>query len=407
MEEISIQSNIRLIIEFCKDIVAAIWEKHRDDLIIRYSELVQVGQIAYFLEALMRDHDENVIGMRLFRSLAIKFGVYRIDTLISTYYDSEKIIEFSEEEGKYFINFSSYNDVIEFCGKIWRNITESGLLNDKYQKKLMRMLIISITPKKIEDFQKLVKDQKLLYELINDCIDLGLIIHHEAGYYYSPKILKIKNKRTLDIITEFNITTSDVIREIEKIESNPAFPIDSIDTRIQTAIFEGAFKGILEPITIKLPDSTEKCFVFANAKDLEQGDLSYETAAHFRFNEVYAIKTLGRLEQPIAFLKELTAKGIAGNATNIGLNYFPLEVKGVIKVVEGKTTDKKRMVSLKLETLKEAQKLLENNFESQLDNLSRSPSWLSNPAGFRAVFSNSDKIKSRMIDLKDLLRDTA
>lgn len=407
MEDISILSNVRIIIEHCKDIVTAIWEKKREDLVMRYSELVQLGQITYFLEALMRDQRYNVIDMKLFRTLAIKYSVYRIDTLISTYDDNDKIILLSEEEGKYIINFSTYKEVIEFCGKIWRNLCKLGLLNDNYQKNLILILILSITPKKIEEFKKIIKNQKILKEIINDCLDLGLIIHHEKGYYYSPKFLKIKNERTLNILTEFNITSSEIIREIEKIESSPAYPIDSIDARIQNAIIEGAFKGILEPILVKLPDSTEKYFVFANPKDLEQGDLSYETAAYFRFNEVYAIKRYGRLELPITFLKELTTKGIAGNATNIGLNYFPLEVKGVIKVVEGSTTQKKRMVSLKLETLKEAQNLLENNFNSSLDNLSRSPSWLSNPAGFRAIFSGSEKIKDKMLDLENVLRDMA
>lgn len=392
-------------IEFCKDISSAIWEQKRGDLTFKYNELVQIGQIAYFLQSLMREKHKNIIGMDIVRRLATLYGINQFDVIFSYYKtinDQPKI--YINEEGNLVVNLSTYDEVIEYCKNIWDFKEKHGLLRDKNQNYLIKILGYAITPKKFEDFKKIITDINSLKKIIDDCLELGLLIN-DSDYYFTPKLFKKINKETLDIMSDFDMASNQIIQEFEKIKRNPAYPIDNLDKRIRKAIIEGAFKGILVPIPVIIPNEDPKYFVFVNPKDLENGDLSYETAAYFRFNEVYADKLYGRLEMPLIFLDKLINQGIAGNATNIGLNYFPLEVKGVIKVVEGRTSNLKRMVTLKQNVLKEAKELLKQDFGSGIASFQNQPSWLSDPAGFRAIFSNSEFIKRNIIDLKKLLRD--
>lgn len=398
--------DFRLIVEFCKDISTSILEKDRVDLKSKYFGLVEIGQTAYFLQAVIREKESNKMGFEVVHQLAASFGIFQIGPFLATYSDDTKDSKIIiDDEGGIIFKFKSYDEIIDFCKVIWERSCKMKLIDSKFQKNIIKILYSSLKPRKFEYFQKIVQDKNVLMEVLNDCRSLGLINFHSSGYYYSPIFFKSIDKNTLDIITEYDITSSEIIECVEKVDEKPAYPIESLDERIQDAIKEGAFKGLLEPIQIKLPDDSTKYFVFANPTVLENGDLSYETAAYFRFNEIYAIVKFGRLEVPIAFLNKLITTGSAGDATNIGLNYNPLEIKGVIKVVEGSTSDTKRMISLKTDVLREAKELLKKNFYGEVGKTEEPPFWMTDHAGFRAKFSNTKISKQNRFELIKMLRD--
>jgi len=394
--------DFRLITEFCMDIASAIAQRNREDLRYKYYGLVELGQIAHFLQALMRKKTENIMSMELFNRLASTFNIYQTMTVIDSDI-GEEISAIAIQEGNIVINIDSYNELIEYCKSKWKEFEEKSVI-EQNQKILIKILYYSLTPRKIE-FLKKICSEITLKEILNDCVILGLIFYHNYGYYYSPKLFKSVDDNTLDILSHYNITTNQIIDEMEKVNNCSAYPVDYLDERIKQVTMEGAFKGILLPITVELPDGRTRDFVFTNPKNLSFGDISYETAAYFRYNEVYTLEKNGRLRSPSIFLNSLINKGIAGDATNIGRNYFPIEVKGVIKVIEGSTSSKKKMVSLKPEVLKEAKLLLESDFPPTMGGEPAPPSWLSEPAKFRARVIDSKAVKKHLLDLKDFLRD--
>jgi hypothetical protein len=396
--------DFRLIIEFCKDLSNSILEKDRVDLKSRYFGLVEIGQTAYFLQAVIREKDSPKMGFEVIHQLAASFGIFQIGSFLASYSDNNLIC--IDEEGGVIFNLNTYNEMIDLCKIIWERSIKMRLIDSKYQLPIVFILYSSLKPRKFEYLRKFVKEKNILKEIINDCISLGLLNYHESGYYYSPKIFKSLEKDTLSLLTEFDITSNSIIDTIEKIDSKPAYPLETLNDRIQEAIKEGAFKGVLEPIQIKLIDDTTKYFIFANPEILENGELPYETAAYFRYNEVYALAKYGRLEIPMAFMNKLIRTGSAGDATNIGLNYTPLEIKGVIKVVEGSTSNTKRMISLKPNVLSEARDLLKNNFNCGVGKTKYPPFWMTDQSGFRAKFSNTKISKSNQFELLKLLRDS-
>ena len=395
--------DFRIVIEFCMDIASAVAHKNREDFRFKYYGLVELGQIAHFFQALMRIKRENTMPMELFNRLASTFNIYQTMTVIDSD-TGEEISAIEIHEDNVIINIDSYDGVIGYCKTKWNEFEEKGFIKEN-QKILIRILYSSLSPRKLEFFKKMCRDINLVKEIVDDCQILGILILHINGFYYSPRLFNSVEDKTLDLLSQYNITSNNIIEEMEKVNKCAAYPVDYLDERIKQATMEGAFKGILLPVTVELPDGRLRDFVFTNPKDLKYGDVSYETAAYFRYNEVYTLDRNGRLRSPSVFLNSLISRGIAGDATNIGRNYFPLELKGVLKVIEGSTSSKKRMVSLKPEVLKEAKILLESDFPPTLDGEPAPPSWLAEPAKFRARLKDSYTTKKQLLDLKDFLRD--
>lgn len=404
MNPIFKDKDFRIIMEFCMDIASTISQKSRDDLGYKYYGIVELGRIAHFLRALMRKETDNKIDMEIFNRLATTFNIYQTMTILPS--DSEEDIPLLIiQEDNMVINLDSYDKLIQYFRLKWNEFDKNGFIREN-QKLLISILYSILTiPRNFDFLKKKYKNDSLLKEIINDCESLALLIQHESGYYYSPRVFKNLDEDTLNILTQYDMTTNQVINEIEKIHNCDTYPIDNLDDRIKNATLEGAFKGILLPVTVDLPDGHKKSFVFANPKDLEGGDLCYETAAYFRYNEIYTISKHGKLYSPNIFLDRLLKRGIAGDATNIGKYYFPLEVKGVIKVIKGSTSNRRRMSVLKPEILTQAKKLLKNDFNAEFKTEPSPPSWLSEPAKFRARIMDSEKIKNQFFDLKKFMRD--
>ncbi len=396
--------DFRIIMESCMDLVSAIEQKNRQDISYEFYGIVELGRISYFLRSLMRKGEDNEIPMNLFNRLATTFNIYQTMPLLPS--DDVEFPSFTIEEDNIIIHIDSYDRVISYFEKKWKEFEKIGIITNK-QKNLIKVLYTSLIPKKIEDLQELCKNSTDLRDILKICEDLSLLHYHDTGYYYSPRLFKNLDKNTLAILTEYDITTNQIIEEMGKIQNCEAYPVEHLDDRIKQATIEGAFKGVLLPVTVELSNTNKKDFIFTNPKNMECGDLTYETAAYFRYNEIYPSRWKGKLFSPSLFLNKLIKSGIAGDATSIGNNYFPIEVKGVVKIIRGSTSERYRMTVMKPNVLKGAKDLLENEFGTNLETESSPPRWLAEPAKFRARIRDNNFMKNQFIDLKKVLRDMA
>lgn len=398
------QLDFRIIMESCMDLASAIEQKNRQDISYDFYGIVELGRIAHFLRSLMRKDTDKEIPMKLFNRLGTTFNIYQTMTVLPS--EDVGFPSFTVHEDIITIHIDSYKKVISFFECKWEEFETKGILNDK-QKDFIKVLYSTLAPKKLEDLQNLCKNSAVLREILKICKDLSLLNYHYSGYYYSPKLFKNIDEKTLDVLSQYDITTNQIIEEMEKIQHCEAYPIEHLDDRIKKATIEGAFKGVLLPVTVELSNTNKKDFIFLNPKNMDCGDLSYETAAYFRYNEIYPSEWKGKLFSPSLFLNKLIKSGIAGDATSIGRNYFPIEVKGVVRIIKGSTSEKYRMTLLKPEVLKEAKRLLENEFDSKLPRESLPPRWLAEPAKFRARIKDHEFLKKNLFDLKKVLRDMA
>ncbi len=180
--------NFRLIIEFCKDISTSILEKDRVDLKAKYFGLVEIGQTAYFLQAVIREKKSSKMGFEVVHQLAASFGIFQIGPFLATYSDDTKDSKISiDDEGGITFKLKSYNEKIDLRKEIWERSCKKKLIDSKFQKTIIRILYSSLKPRKFEYFQKIVQDKNVLMEILNDCKTLGLLNFHGSGYYYSPK----------------------------------------------------------------------------------------------------------------------------------------------------------------------------------------------------------------------------
>ena len=145
--------------------------------------------------------------------------------------------------------------------------------------------------------------------------------------------------------------------------------------------------------------------VFVNPKDTIDNDLAYETAGYFRYNELFANPIYGQLQDLDAYLNALITRGTAGNATNIGRNYSALELKGVIKIVQGTSSQLYRMLLLKKEVLNDAKEILSGG-SNVLRQFIEPPQELQSPLLFRIKQTENIAAKKELA-LKKLLRDEA
>ncbi|MHA1866719.1 MAG: hypothetical protein ACTSXD_01490 [Candidatus Heimdallarchaeaceae archaeon] len=390
-----------LVITRFMDLFSAIDEKKRFELLYYYSEPIRIGKIAHFLNNVSRDKPHNVIEKREFRSLLQLFGLDGLD-LKEFFKSKDFIADVESEVGKIVIKINSFDEIINYCYQQWVLIESLDLLKDEHIC-VKEILLKTITPIKKDELAKLYKKYACYKKVLVDLKDLGLIAEKES-YIYSPTFFKTIKENTADMLAKYNITSDNLIAFYEQISSTQAYPMEYIDDNFKGAIKEGAFLGILTPIEIKLPDKN-RSFIFTNPEILKNYDLSYETAAYFRFNQYFAKEEHGRLKTPTLFLRRLL-DGKAGNATNIGTNYDPLQLKGVIRVVKGVSSGRFSMIPLKKSVIEESKVILQSANQSLniFTKVSEPPNWMNDPAAYRSTI-RSDEREKNLHKLKDIFKD--
>lgn len=389
------------VVQICMDLVSTIWEKKRDDILTRFHALSSIGKFAHFLQSLRRDEDLT-ISTELLRELAFKHRItlFELNSLIKKG-DKYNIGTLSDDE--FHIEVRTFEDVINACTEMWNELFANNMVSED-EEGLLKLLYISLTPIRPLNLHRIIKKYSKLKEIIRIAKDLGLLIEREK-YFFSPSFLKETDEKTLDLITQYDIGSEDILLAIEKAAKYPGIPLNHMPLKTRQILREGGVLGLLLPASVQLGSSTKE-FIFANPKDLKDGDLAYQVAAHIRYNEHYAEGIKGVIRMPIAYLNKLISYGIAGNATNIGWNYRPLEFKGVIKVVPGETSGRFAMMMLKKDPVKKARNILQEGSGSLTfwDRVTEPPEWLNDPAAFRA--SNVNELqRKRYLKLLKLLRD--
>ena len=395
----------RRIVEACMDFASAVSKKNRYDLIERYEEVMQVGRLGHFLQSLRSEVEgvpgasESKISLARLRKRAGLFGLNFLSIANLKLPSGEAVVE-KMEDNTFVIRLHTQAQLFSCCYAVWRTAQREGLI-DLWNTSLISALVDLRLPRKTEIFKASYEKKEVLEQVLHDLIDLGLIIEH-GEYSFNPELFKDVDKSSLDLITEYDILPDQFMESLESVARIPGLPIETMDKRIQDALMDIGRVGILVPVAVESPNSPTKHFVFADPKEKDNGNLSYETAAYFRFNECYAIPKLGRLTDVQAFLKKLLENGRAGDATNIGYNYRPIELKGVISIVEGFTSGRFMMTMRKRGVISEARSLLAESCEDVL-HWKEPPIWVSDPAATRAA--QAKRMEKSMADLMKLLRD--
>lgn len=395
----------RDVVESCMDFASAVSTKSRFNLSYKYSSVMRVGRWGLFLQALrhdaegMSDYSDPVINIRQLRATAGIYGLSTVDIASVKLENGRNVVE-RISDYEYCINIKSMEELIKCCYLLWKNARERGFI-EKRSIYLVRVLHELRVPKKKEDLFALFGEQDKVRHIISHLTDLGLII--ELGeYYMNPELFKMRNEKTLDTITEFDILPDKYIDSVDRVSKTPGLPLETFDEKLHAALLELGRVGILLPIEVEVPNFPPKRFVFADPTETRNSNLSYETAAYFRFNEIYANPQFGRLNDLPAFLDKLLDKGFAGEATNIGRNYIPLLMKGVFDVIHAETSGWPVLVLRKRDVVQETAVVLQQKCEDVLS-WKKPPIWINDPAATRAAYANH--MENSFVDLKKWFKD--
>lgn len=384
-----------LFTQIVMDLTSAIEEKNAYEKRNRYADVLEIGSIAHFLQAIRSDK-KRVLSLEQIKAYSSMYGIYKISFLheIENKYN-RKILE--KVNSHYEIQIKDFNEICKICYSLWEELLESDLFIQSNQVNLITLIEECLVPQKI-DFISNKYDERVVI----DAEELSLI-QKRGNFFMSPLFFKEIGKTTLDILTEYDIGNQKLIETIRKVNESQGLPVSSLDDSIANLLSDGSYVGILQPIQLDI-DGTKRTFVFSNPTKTENSELTYETAAYFRFNEIFASEEFGRLKLLQVYLRKLIDDGIAGDVTNIGRNYRPLELKGVIKVIPGSTSGRYRMELLKRSTVEEAKLILNSDSDNPLATKYKyPPDWIRDSATVRA---SEIKIKKKAsLDLRKLLRD--
>jgi hypothetical protein len=387
------------------DFASAVSRLQREDLGWEYQEVMHVGRQGHFLQALRhytegtRENIPSEISQLRMRKLAGIFGLNYIDIAQLQLSSGKNIVEMLDSE-RVRINIERQEEVVYCCHRTWLKVENDGFIDDK--NKLLVILLTELrVPNQEQHIMKKYKQKELVRTVLDDLEKLGLL-KSMGKYYFNLEIFRDIDEGTLDLITEYNILPNQLMETMQQVAETPGFPLEMIEDSIRCPLLELGVLGILVPIGIESPNYPTKYFVFSDPKNQVNGNLSYETAAYIRFNECYASPIHGRLTMSIKYLDRLIDNGIAGDATNIGFNYQPLQFKGVIKVVEGQTFNRYMMVLRKLDVVQDAKNILETSCDEILT-WKEPPTWISDPASARAA--ETKMMKESMANLRDFIKD--
>ena len=387
------------------DFASALSKQGRADLGFYYVAAMRIGRLGHLLQALRHDaraiseYNEPTIEEARLTALAGYYGLGLIDIAAFEIGQNLPVVE-KREESVYLINIGTQEELVQCCYGQW-SIAEKRNLVDKLSQYMVQILNHLRVPGKKHVIYASFPDIETVDRVVEDLVSLGLLAGF-GDYYFNPELFKDQDDSTLDLLSKYDIMSNKYMESVEQVSGMPGLPIESLDARIQVALRDLGRVGILVPVAVETPDSPLREFVFADPENLSNGSLSYETAAYFRFNECCAIPQFGRLTMLPAFITKLLEKGIAGEATNIGRNYRPLQLKGVFDVIRAQTSGFPVMVLRKRSVVEDASKLLEKRSDTVIP-WKREPTWVSDPAATRAA--QAKHMEKSLVDLRKLLKD--
>ena len=386
----------KLFTQIVLEFVSAIWEKRDFEKKNRYADIIEIGSIAHFLQSIRREKGKSLT-LEQIKAYTSMYGLFKL----SIFSDLEnrfdiKIIE-QISDGVYNIVISEYEEICSICYRMWLDLLNSNVFRDTEHEKLIEIIEECLIPQKADYIES-----KYDMQIIIDLNSLA-IIQKRDNYYLCPLFFKEIEKKTLDLVTEYDIGNEELIRTLIQVNKSQGMPIEHLDNSVVNLIKDGGHIGLLLPIELNV-DNEKKTFVFSNPSHATNSDLAYETAAYFRFNELYTSEEFGKLKMMQIYLEKLLNLGVAGDVTNIGRNYKPLELKGVIKVIPGSTSGRYRMEVLKRSTITEAKSILISDYDEPFNiRYKEPPEWIKDPATIRV--SEIKLRKKAALKLEKLLRD--
>lgn len=400
--------SIRRIVEICSDIVSGINEHNFRDVDGIIPITTHVGKFSKFLNALRTDtHRTRTVSKRYIEKLANINGLnpYVYEDF-SEFLEDLGVVEI-KSSGRVKIIISSIQDIYSLCGKKW--LKETLCCEDAIDEYVVLVLERLYRPTHKKDLTKEFSGNINIEAVIGLLMRLELIRYSkDLDVYYSPRFFGSDKKKIGDFLQDHKAVSSEFIDEMEKIESRQGYPLTVIEPYVLSEIKRASIAGILDPVKITVGPKDSVIFLFTPDTGDDMLALTKETAAHFRFNERFADTKYGRLKSAPTFLGKLISQGNAGSATNIAMNYVPLELKGVVATKEGGWKGYPYMICRKTDVLKQTRELLIHeapNIKASESKRSLSD-WIKNPTETRSASELlAQKREKDKLDILRILKD--
>ncbi|MHC4479188.1 MAG: hypothetical protein ACYTEL_26500 [Planctomycetota bacterium] len=402
--------------EACFDILSAIWEKNLSLAVCNmFPVTVCTGKLAKILDTIRTQSRKKRI---ISRDLLTKHLRYMGLTSFGVQSDIDfleklKVIE-SIDENEFSILIGDADDVYNICYDYFsKSVKENNNIDDF---NLVFSLIKLIKPQTLEVLSKDVSDSSglSLQDICEILQHLGLIKYiEEEGMYYNMKFFGENDKKVCDLLSENKNISDDILRIVNRVHDIPGVPAEEFDIinnpKENEQIKAAALLGILDMVNVQTGNLSKDFLFNPNIKKDNKLSLTKETAAYFRFNQIYADKRLGRLDVLLMpTLRKLVRQGVAGEATNIALNYKPLEEKGVFSVEIRGIKNRPCMILQKKDVVQDTISLLEGNYDysKQISFKRTIRDLIKSPTESRANLSVYDKILAEnKRDIVNTIRD--
>lgn len=157
--------------------------------------------------------------------------------------------------------------------------------------------------------------------------------------------------------------TKEVGALLEELATSPGMPESQVTSTEKKWINFAVSQGLVQRSVIQTSDGQEQGFLFTPHLGRDPfGGTAGDASGQVRQlvgSMIYAATFASyRLRDPAVFLRSLINRGIAGNASSIGTDYPMLEKAGIVRVIDGDSSDRYQLELLQTEVAEDALKLL-------------------------------------------------
>jgi hypothetical protein len=157
--------------------------------------------------------------------------------------------------------------------------------------------------------------------------------------------------------------TKEVGALLEELATNPGMPEGQVTSTEKKWINFAVSQGLVQRSVIQTSEGQEQGFLFTPHLGRDPfGGTAGDASGQVRQlvgSMIYAATFASyRLRDPAVFLRSLINRGIAGNASSIGTDYPMLEKAGIVRVINGDSSNRYQLELLQTEVAEDALKLL-------------------------------------------------
>ncbi|WP_223256925.1 hypothetical protein [Arthrobacter globiformis] len=157
--------------------------------------------------------------------------------------------------------------------------------------------------------------------------------------------------------------TKEVGALLEELATNPGMPESQVTSTEKKWINFAVSQGLVQRSVIQTSEGQERGFLFTPHLGRDPfGGTAGDASGQVRQlvgSMIYAATFAAyRLRDPAVFLRALINRGIAGNASSIGTDYPMLEKAGIVRVVDGHSSNRYQLELLQTDVAEDALKVL-------------------------------------------------